>query len=278
MKVEPDLVVFDGERNLLAQLSHKLSEEELVYQLKNDPSLYGRLQAMDSLYSFKDKKLISEALEVAFNDPYYLIRQYAVEYLIDNEVKLKKYEPSVVKLLYDESPFVRTMTITYVGRHDFEKYRDIITKALMDSSYMVAGAAVNQFVENEFDLPSKRLDALSSENNLNLTIPMGMYYLNKTDEHSFQWFERKMQSIKETDLYYFIQIFSEKLLDASKPYRERAAASFQELAKNGSHYTTRLAAFQALHLLSDIEGVDESIDYIRKNEADERLLEWYQQF
>ncbi len=278
MTEKPDLVVFDGERHLLAEISHEHTEEELIFQLKNDPSLYGRLQTMDSLYSFKSKKLIDAALQTAFEDPHYLIRQYAVEHLIEKRVKLKKYESQVVKLLKDESSHVRTMALTYVGRQDFEAYKETIVNALNDTSLMVTGAAINQFVENDEEVPANALTELSGENNLNILVPLGMYYAKQEGEESFQWYEQKIEEVKAQDLYYFIQVYAEKLLSAPMPYRESAARKFEELAKNGSHYTARLAAFQALHLLSDIDGVDESIEYIRKNETDERLLEYYEQF
>ena len=233
---------------------------------------------MDSLYAFENKKIINEVLNEAFEDSYYLIRQYAVEHLIENKVKLKKYEEQVTALLTDESSHVRAVTVAYLGAENFEEYQNQLANALMDSSYMVVGSALNQFVENEI-LPSDEImKMLEGESNLNVVIPMAMYQVKQKTENSFYWFEQKLSELKSQDLYYFIYFYSEKLLGAPKPYREKAARSFQDIAERGSPYTTRLSAYQALLLLTDIDGVEEMTESIKKNEKDPRLIDLYDQF
>lgn len=273
----PDLVVFDSERQLLAEVEHVLSEEELVFQMKNDVSLYGRMQAMDSLGSIKNKKRANEVLSLAFEDPFYMIRQSAIEYLMDNEVKVKKYESQVLKMLNDSSSFVRAMTVTYLGLMGGDDYKSNIAEALKDSSYMVAGAALSQFVENEWSLDSKLVAEFSKENNINIILPIGMYLALQNDETSFEWFVNKINKVEDQDLYFFIQVYSEKLINAPEVHRKKATVVFQEIAKNNPNYTARFSGYQALLLLTDIEGVEKSLKDIKDGEKDERLKEIYEQ-
>ncbi|MFY0624823.1 MAG: M1 family metallopeptidase [Reichenbachiella sp.] len=274
---EPDLVIFDSERQLLAEISHPLSDKELSFQIKNDLSLYGRMETIDSLYKIKNKKLVGEILNEAFKDPYYIIRQYAIEYLIENKVKIKKYQESIDDLILDPSSFVRAMALVYVGQEDPDNYKEQIKNALKDSSYLVVGSALTQWTENEWILEEEQLSSFSTETNINIILPIGMYYGKQTDEASFKWFEEKIKEVKNEDLYYFLQIYSEKLINAPVKYRRSATNHFFDAALNNSNYTARFSGYQGLLLLTDIEGVEDLLRKVKSNEKDERLLELYDQ-
>lgn len=276
MVEKPDVVIFDSERQLLGIIDHPKTEQEYYTQFVKDGSLYSRIETLDSMYAFEDKKIIDQLLRKALDDPYYMVRQYALEYLIDEEVKLKKYEPEVVKLLKDPSSHVRGYALAYLGGDGFEKYRTEFDRALNDSSYLVVASAIAQFTRNEIDLPAPFLANQQKVTNLNVVIVLAEYYLYKEHKDSFDWFQNRMNGLSGNTLFFFIQAYAEKLLEAPDEYRKAAVSQFEEVARNNSNYMARFSAFQALVLMSDLDGVPAKIQDIRANEKDERLVELYE--
>ncbi|MEP1781013.1 M1 family metallopeptidase [Reichenbachiella sp.] len=275
MNEKPDAVIFDSGRQLLAEIDHPKSEQEYYAQFVKDRSLVSRIETMDSLYAFKDKKLIDQVLLKAFRDPFDMVRQYAVEYLINEEVKLKKYEPHVIDLLKDSSSHVRSYVIAYLGRDGFEKYRSNFDKALNDSSYLVVSSAIAQFTRNEEELPNQFLDDQKSETDLNIIVTLANYYNQQESEESYQWFKDRIEGLDGNTLFFFIQAYAEKLLEAPTKYKVSAVGQLENVARNHSNYMARFSAFQALVLMSELAGVEDKIVDIRKNEKDQRLIDLY---
>lgn len=276
MERKPDVVIFDSERQLLGIVDHPKTEEEYYTQFVKDGSLYSRIETLDSLYSFEDKKLVDQILRRAFEDPYFMVRQYALEYLMDEKVKLKKYENEVVKMLRDPSSQVRAYALAYVGDNGFEKYRAEFDKALNDSSYLVSASTIAQFTKNEEKLPAQFLANQQQVTNLNIVIMLAEYYLYQEHKDSYDWFQNRMKGLDGNTLFFFIQAYAEKLLEAPDQYRKAAIPQFEAVARNNANYMARFSAFQALVLMSDITGVEAIIKDIQENEKDERLIELYE--
>ncbi|WP_420581871.1 M1 family aminopeptidase [Reichenbachiella sp.] len=276
MDTQPDVVIFDSERQLLALIDHPKSEKEYVAQFEKDGSLFSRIETLDSLYSFEDNKLIDRVLKKSFEDPYYMVRQYALEYLMDEEVKLKKYEEEIVKMLNDPSSQVRAYALAYIGESGFAKYRAEFNKALNDSSYLVAASTIAQFTKNKEKLPAQFLSNQQQVTNLNIVIMLAEYYLYQEHKDSYDWFQNRMKGLDGNTLFYFIQAYAEKLLEAPDQYRKAAIPQLEEVARNNTNYMARFSAFQALVLMSDMDGVDAIIKDVKENESDERLIELYE--
>lgn len=275
MSEKPTAIVFDSERQLLAKIDHPKSEQEYYAQFEKDGSLYSRIETMDSLYSFKDKKLVDQILLQAFQDPFDRVRQYALEYLMNEEVKLKKYESQVIKLLKDSSSHVRSYAIAFLGNEGFEKYRNDFESALNDSSYLVVSSAIAQFTKNKESLPSGFLAKQNVETDLNIVVTLANYYNHQQSEESYKWFQDRINGLDGNTLFYFIQAYAEKLLTAPDKYKKEAILQLETVARDHSNYMARFSAFQALVLMSEMAGVEDKILDIRKNEKDQRLIDLY---
>ena len=224
MDDKPDVVIFDSERQLLGVINHPKTEQEYYTQFVKDGSLYSRIETLDSLYSFEDKNLIDQVLRQAFKDPFYMVRQYALEYLIDEKVKLKKYETEITQLLKDSSSHVRSYALAYLGIDGFEKYRGEFDKALNDSSYIVVASGIAQFIGNDEELPSSFLAGQKEVTNLNIVIMLAEYYLYQEHKDSFDWYQNRMKGLDGNTLFYFIQAYAEKLLTAPDEYRKSSSS------------------------------------------------------
>jgi aminopeptidase N len=77
---KPDLINFDADRALLAEIEDNKSEEELVFQFKNAPKFMDRNEAIERLMSLESDQ-IAGLVGTALNDRFYSIRSIALDNL-----------------------------------------------------------------------------------------------------------------------------------------------------------------------------------------------------
>ncbi|WP_109832183.1 M1 family metallopeptidase [Reichenbachiella versicolor] len=273
---EPELVVFDGDRYLLAEINHDKSELELLEQMKNKSDLYGRIQTIDSLPSFKSKKIIKSIVEMGLEDPYPTIKQRTLNYLSSSKLKIDDYKDRVTLLLKDSSSEVRASAVNYVGQVSFEEYKQFITKAIGDSSYMVAGAALTQFQENGQQLHESVFKNFALETNINIVLALAPFVNEKEDDFVFPWYSTKFKQLKNSEIYFLLQLYAEKLISAPTKFKEIAVGQLYHIATTHAQYGTKLSAYQTLMLISDTNGAEQAMEDIRKNESDPELINWYE--
>lgn len=74
---EPNIVRFDPDYGLLANIKFEKPTAMLYEQLENKDDVIGRLQAIDALEKKKDKKTVAKLKDVLNNDPFYGVRREA---------------------------------------------------------------------------------------------------------------------------------------------------------------------------------------------------------
>ena len=275
---KPDLVVFDSERQLLAEIDHEKSEEELLFQFLHGERLYDRIEAIDSLYKFTNKKVVDQLLTKAMDDPYYIIRQYALEYLAENEIKSKKYQDKAIDLARDPNGAVRAAAIVYLADINMKKYESYVRSGLHDESYLVIGTSINKLIEYGHGIPTVILDKLKPINNINVALTLGAFFIEHRQPDTFDWFVSKIESVNSNALFYFNQVFSQYLLKVGKMEQEKAVELFEQMARNHNNYMVRFSAFQGLMMLTEVKGIDKMLNDIKSEEKDDRLIELYEQY
>ncbi|UXP32845.1 M1 family aminopeptidase [Reichenbachiella agarivorans] len=278
MTKKPDLVVFDSERQLLAEVMHAKSAEEYAFQILHSKSFESRLEAMEALPDIKDKKIIQTILTQGLQDSHYIIQQFALDYMMENGIKPKKYQELIDKAYVHESSNVRSYVVAYLAKTDFEENILRIKKSLDDPSFLVQSTALTYWFRNQQPLTPEKLQSFSQETNVNMVLAMSEYYLTQGDEASYQWFVDKAPDLNEEGLYFLLQSYAEKLVNAPDDKRKAAVDFYANYAQNHPSYFVRLSAFQGLVLLTDVAGVDQLLQEIKEKEKDERLLELYEQF
>ncbi len=74
---EPNIVRFDPDYGLLANIKFEKPTAMLYEQLENQDDVIGRLRAIDALKKMKDKKTVEKLKGVLNNDPFYAVRRNA---------------------------------------------------------------------------------------------------------------------------------------------------------------------------------------------------------
>jgi aminopeptidase N len=123
---EPNIVRFDPDYGLLANIKFDKPTEMLYEQLDNHKDVIGQLRALDALKEKKDKKTVEKLKDALNNDPFYAVRRNAssalreihtneaFEALADSMVQaVARVRKQVVR---DLSSFYRSETLTLLKR------------------------------------------------------------------------------------------------------------------------------------------------------------------
>lgn len=147
METEPLLVRFDEGNHLLKEWTFSKTEEELLYQLKND-DVPGRLWVMDELKTYHDsQKTIETWANFAVNDTFWAVRAAAISNL--KEFANSNYIDLFIKATHDENSKVRSEAIKALAELNdqsmIERFKEIFRT---DNSYLVMAEALRAIGKN----------------------------------------------------------------------------------------------------------------------------------
>jgi len=271
----PELVLFDPENQLLAEINHSKSDKELAFQYENAVTYEARKEAMLKVADFKSGSLQKELVAKGLKDSFFDIRLIALGQIEAKVVKLKNYEEQLVAMLDDDNSYVRADALSLLISSNSSKYSPKLYEALNDSSYYVVGSAIQFIADSKQKISDDLIAKLKKEKNINVIISLVGYFSTQEEYPDYSWYADKMSVFSGNELFYFIQYFSEMLLKAPQEERKLAVDTFGKLAASHPNYIVRLSAYQGLMLLSDLQGVEQLLTQIKTTETDERLLELY---
>ena len=143
---EPLLVGFDYNGTLIKEIIFKKTVAELLYQLKNDKDLLGRIWALSQLTTqmkddknvSPDREMIRKAIgEAATNDPFWGTRANAVTSLSGS----KEAKDTLLAATKDSNSTVRTSAVNSLASTKDPSLANVYTQLISDRSYQVIRAA-----------------------------------------------------------------------------------------------------------------------------------------
>ena len=275
MEAKPDLVVFDEKRQMLAEIDHEKSVEELVFQYRNGERFAARNEALTLLASnvTDNAAVLMEALD----DPFWVLRQKAISAFEEYRGPLRAQLESKLKMIARQDPksLVRADALNALAALNLNGHKDLFVASLEDSSYSVLGVSLMALAESDFKDKAQLFAQYENIDNLNVFLPIANYYAQSNQHRKYDWFREKLKNLQGADLWYMLQFFGEYLMDAPEDQKKSGASILENEARNNSSYYIRLAAYQALGLLEDLDGIDKIREDIRKKETDNRLNKIY---
>ena len=140
---KPELINVDADKTLLARKTDNKSEANYVAQYKYAKNYVDRLEAL-SYFAKKNMPEIAQGLNDKFAD----LRSYTI-----NKIAAMPYKTDPVVLestekiaRYDANKKTRAAAINFLVKNGDKKYLPLFQAAVADSSYTVAGAALNGLV------------------------------------------------------------------------------------------------------------------------------------
>ncbi|MBS1597587.1 MAG: M1 family metallopeptidase [Bacteroidetes bacterium] len=151
---KPDLVNVDGDKILLCEKTDNKTLDNFIHQYKYAGLYLDRKEAIDFCAAKQDDPKAIDLLKVAVKDRYHELRQYALSALDLEKKNVKEiFEPIIFDLAKnDPYKLVRAEAIELLGTYKNAAYKDFFIQAVSDSSYSVAGnalEALSNIDENE---------------------------------------------------------------------------------------------------------------------------------
>ena len=143
---KPDLINVDGDKILLCEKIEHKTLENYIFQYKNAGLYLDRREAIDfAARNQTDDSRALDLMKVALKDKYSGLRIYTIQKLnLMNDSVKKSFEPLLTDIAKNDSKTqVRAGAIGALGRLKNVKYKSLFLKALNDSSYSIAGSALN---------------------------------------------------------------------------------------------------------------------------------------
>jgi aminopeptidase N len=274
---EPQLVVFDSDHQLLSEIDHPRSIQEYFYLYNLTHEFYPRYEALDTLLKDISDSLNFVVMQDALQDDFWFFRQMAVNALEGFDQPEEQVIEGQLKELAakDEKSQVRADALNTLYSMFGEKYSELYRNALYDSSYLVAGTAIYIYSAVSPLEMSKVASQFDKYDNINIVIPLASFYIDQGGHQKYDWFADKIKTAKSETLWYLLQYFGEYIMDAPELVQRRGIALLELYARSHTKNYVRLSAYQSLGLLTDLSGVPELREDIRKKEEDKYLQQLY---
>lgn len=277
---QPDLVIFDGEEQLLAEITHERSIEELRFQFLNAEHFISRYQALTELVMAGAADAANkEIFLAALDDESYYIRRMALgafeEYEGEDKVEIAA---RIERMTEDEKSLVRADAISMLASLDAGSYQEQFRKGMEDQSYSVIAASIYGYSQTNAADKAERFSQFEEMANGDISLALADYYIMNNIEDRYEWFTSQLQQKQGSDLYYFLNYFGQYISTQPVENMEQGAKLLAGYARDHSAYYIRYAAFSALALLEGLPNHEAMLRDIAEQEKDPRLQQVYQRF
>ena len=141
---KPDLINVDGDKILLCEKTDHKTLNEFIYQYKNAGSVIDRREAIDFASKYQTDTSALDFLKIALKDKSDWLRSFTLSKLNIENDRVRSAAEIIIKNLAtaDFKPNVRAEAISVLGNFKKNEYRPLFIKAVNDSSYTIAGNAL----------------------------------------------------------------------------------------------------------------------------------------
>ncbi len=139
---KPELINVDADNILLAEKRDDKKINEYYHQIKYGKSYTDRANAIDYAMQETEDPLSMQIIKMGLKDPFYRIRIKALNSLEQNSLDASTIEKVELAAKKDPYKLVRADAIAVLGKQQNPLYKSFFIEAITDSSYSVAGAAL----------------------------------------------------------------------------------------------------------------------------------------
>ena len=161
---KPDWINVDADKFTLWEKKDHKSTDEFVYQYNNAKNFVDRREAIDYATKHKNETAAFELLKKGLNDPYFKLRNRSMLALQDTTLDAATLSKIEQLANADPSRYVRAYAITALSKTKNSKYLSLYVKSTKDSSYTVAGAALEAVLSVDEEKAISLLPELKKDN------------------------------------------------------------------------------------------------------------------
>lgn len=248
----PDLVNFDADRQMLADIKYSKTTSEYIYQYQNAGLWGDRSEALKYFKNHKNEKQVYEILKwIAKNDKWKGLRSEAITVLSEiagqNENELKPLFYDIA--LTDINTNVRASAIAALS--DNFKGADLdelYAKSLNEQSYAILSEAFSALVKNNPEAAMTKAKELENETGKKIVFAIADLYSKNGDDRQHDYFVKIKKLFSGFELMSFNNIYGKFLKRCNKPETAYAAAAeLSDMAKSGNQFVkyTSLRVFKS---------------------------------
>lgn len=275
----PDLVLLDAERVIPGNIEHVKPLRDWVFQYRNAEPFASRYEAITRLENNMTDSVARSIMMLGLTDKFWRIRQVAAGNFTDYDgPQFVEIELMLQKLIkQDPSPAVRAEALIALSSFNDDENVELYRAALQDTSDRVAAEALEAYLITKPDDAGTIAARFEQSANPEVVVAVGNYLANGGDEARYPWFQTQLERLNSSGLYQFLPVFGKYLIKSNDAVKRRSISLLDGIARRNDTYFVRLAAYQVLGLLTDVEGVKGLRRDIKANERDPKLAELYKQ-
>ncbi|MFY7899181.1 MAG: M1 family aminopeptidase [Chitinophagaceae bacterium] len=162
VKSKPDLINVDGDKIMLWEKKDNKTTAEYIHQYKYAANFLDRREAIDHCSRNKKEAAALDLLKQALKDPYFKLRNRAMLQLTDatDTETMKTIEKMATT---DVNRLSRSVAIDVLAKTKDKKYLPLYVSTVNDSSYTVAGAALDALATIDEEKAISLLPALQKD-------------------------------------------------------------------------------------------------------------------
>ena len=274
---KPDLVIIDGEQQLVGEIIHQQNDQALLFQLQYAEKLVARYRAFMSIADVENTETVRKALTFALKDRSHHVITLGLDYIqaapdfLSDAALLSQVKGL---LTHDESE-VRSGALYALIQFDATTFEKEIMAGVADPSYGVQGVALEGVLEQDSPNKAEIFEPFLTETQLDVQLPTANYVNQTGDAAYFNWYQERLMRFRGGSLFYFIQYYAEYIIGQDNALKEKSVPLLKQIAIENPTAFTRYSAFQILFLLKDDIALDKVLEEIKQNESDEELLSIY---
>ena len=160
---KPDLINVDGDKYLLWEKTDNKTTAELIHQYKYGKNYVDRLEAINYCGKHKAELGAYAILKDGLNDPHYKLRNRTLGLIANDTLDAATLTKIQVMATTDMNRTVRATAISTLAKTNDKKFLPIYLKSVNDSSYSIAGAALEAIASLDEDKAISLLPTLKND-------------------------------------------------------------------------------------------------------------------
>ncbi|MGZ3930867.1 MAG: M1 family metallopeptidase [Bacteroidia bacterium] len=237
---KPDLVNFDGERQLLAMLRYKKTKEEFLFQYKNAGLWKDRDEAMEYFTKHLDDKDVQIALkDIAQHDKWKGVRYDAVSSLGENakssDAELKTLLMGIA--VNDGSTKVRAEAMRALNNFSGSDVEAMYAKALDEQSYAVIAEGLRGISKTNVPLAMQKAKKMENVSGRKVLLAIAELYAKNGTDDNMEFFGKAKRNFNGFELMGFGSLYGKFLKRCVKPETAISGATeLSNMAKTDNNY------------------------------------------
>lgn len=272
---KPDLFLFNSEEDIVAEVEHIKTTDELIFQSQHADNIVAKLKAYEALATDSAAK-IAEVFHKGLSDTFPEIQRISIAYAQQaGDSLVMNWEEEIVELTKKNNDNgVRSDAIFTLSEFFGDKYHQLYHKASEDSSYVVAGSGLYAALQSAGEGKDELVARFIGEENANVVLPLANYFITSQDTTKLDWFIHQTEAGDAETKYYMLRMLGQYMMisGAEGSALTKGLNFLYDYARNDPRYFLRIAAVQSLQLFEGNDIAGKKLQELKSLEKDERVI------